>query len=417
MSTDPHDEEVIERLERLGNWTPPGLSSERAIARVRQSLAQKRIQVPVTRGRFHPALAAALILIAAGSLVLGLVRLPASAQASFAQVQAAVESTKSMTCRQVMRTKGEPVEIQRMQLLASGVLRSVTSDGYTLTDTKRSRALLVDDKKRTATLMMGINIPNVNLYEMIRTLPADASARPLPAKKIDGNSVLGFVVQAPPPVKGELTVWVDPKTKLAVRIESELRDEKKVKVGEVVMDEFVYDPKLDERLFSFDPPAGYTFKKVGSAILGPAPGEAEAQSLVITPLVGIGTVKFGMTRIEVETALGKPESAEEIGQQGAVNLIYSSRGLFIAVGKVTGVNSISVAVQKTTITRIHDFPGKTAEGIKLGSSPADVRKAYGEPNSKSTNEGSTYYTYNKLQAEFTFFGEELVQMWFRLPRP
>ena len=49
-------------------------------------------------------------------------------------------------------------------------------------------------------------------------------------------------------------------------------------------------------------------------------------------------------------------------------------------------------------------------------SAAFIRAAYGKPDLSESESGSTYLTYNKLNAFFTLFDDRLVQMTFNRPR-
>jgi hypothetical protein len=233
----------------------------------------------------------------------------------------------------------------------------------------------------------------------------------LPGKKIDGRDVRGFAVK----VFGlDWTVWADAKTHLPVRMETRGKneEEKGVEVDiEIVHDEFVFDKELDPALFSLEPPAGYKLTALGTDKLPDAPSDPALRSPVITPLVGIGPVKFGMSRQDVERLFGKPDSVER------ASLNYGSRGFFIQVGKTQGVAIISCASQETFATKIRDFGGKTDKGIALGAHLADIERVYGSPDQKRNNGGSTYLHYNKLRADFTLFGDKLVEMMFQRPPP
>jgi len=416
------EQEVIRRLERLGAILPAPDLTRHALDRVRRSLEAEPVPNRVAKHKFllrRFAAVAAVLLLGVGMFA-WLWPATGPARAAFAEVQAAMQSSHSVTCRQVTRIKGEPDESVRMLILGNGLWRTEESDGsYTIMDIGKHRVLMVDSQKREAKLVQGWNTPRVNLYEYLKNLPNDTSAKALPGKKLDGKEVLGFVVKmsAAGPVGSppELTVWVDAKIRLPVRIEVEGKDDGKA--GEIIMDEFVFDKELDAKLFAFEPPAGYKLETEGVAELPAAPADPQLKDLVVTPLVGIGPVKFGMSRPEVERLLGKPDGVQEQGQHGFVNMNYGSRGCFIGVSKVFGATMISCVAQVQMAVRVRDFSGKTDKGIALGASIADIIRVYGEPDSKETNMGSTYLTYNKLDADFTLFGDKLVGMMFQRPRP
>src|SRR5689334_13791671 len=107
-------------------------------------------------------------------------------------------------------------------------------------------------------------------------LPAEA-AKSLPEQTIDGKKVAGFSYEKStdtPQGKHTLKVsyWIDPDTKRPVRIEKRFvapatwpkgadgKSPEVVKQAEVstVISDIVFDAPLDAKLFSTDPPEGYT---------------------------------------------------------------------------------------------------------------------------------------------------------------
>jgi hypothetical protein len=411
-----HEDELVRRLERLGGLQPEPEAMRQALERIRRRLLTDPPTAPTRRPAvlLRRLAVAAAVLFAAGAILTWLVPAPAPARASFADVQAAMRAPRSVTCRQTSRVDGVIQETLRLLILGNGLCRAEEADGnYTLIDPAAHRTLLVLPKERKATLLQGANLPQVNFYELLKNLPGNASARALPGKKLDGKDVLGFVVK----VQGhDLTAWADSQTHLPVRIEAEERDERG-KTVTAVIDDFVFDKELDPRLFAFEAPPGYRLDKRGVAELPAAPADLQRKDLVVTPRVGIGPVKFGMARPEVEKLLGKPDAVEAVGKNGYVNLNYGSRGFFLGLSKTLGVVTISCVAQKVMATRVRDFAGKTDQGIALGAGKAAIVRAYGAPDRDDTNKGSTYLSYSKLQAHFTLFGDELVEMVFTRPRP
>jgi hypothetical protein len=81
----------------------------------------------------------------------------------------------------------------------------------------------------------------------------EAKGEKIGEKTIDGVVCTGFKATH---MGYPLTVWADKKTAQPVRIEMTMPlGEKQMTM---VMDHFELDPPLDDALFSFDPPAGYT---------------------------------------------------------------------------------------------------------------------------------------------------------------
>lgn len=411
---DFNDTELIQRLERLGQVKPTPEAVRHALDRVRGALVPRTL--PAWKSILKGVAVAAAVVLVVGAIAVWLV--PSGSSASLADVQEAMKATGSVTCRQISREEGKE-EVSRFSILANGLMRFDRPGGeYSVMDTKKYRTLVVNPRKREALLWEGFNAPQVNFYEFLKNLPKDASARALPGKKIDGKDVLGFAVKwkwkdvdHPPQ---DLTVWADAKSRLPVRIEFKSPDDK---TDAAVFDELVFDARLDAKLFSFEPPAGYKLETRGTAEFPSPPDDPQLKDLVVTPCVGLGPVKFRMSREEVEKLLGKPDSVSQPSTTGAVDMSYASRGFFVIAGPKLGVVSFTCVDQKVMAVRVRNFSGKTDKGIALGATAAEIIRAYGEPDSKETNGDLTSLSFNKLHAMFSLVDDKLVQMIFNVPRP
>jgi len=85
-----------------------------------------------------------------------------------------------------------------------------------------------------------------------------------------------------------------------------------------------------------------------------------SSTIVIDPAVPIGLLHSGMTIREVIAELGPPT------RTNAAGLEFSHFGVFICPAR-------------NEFTLLPPFAGRTKEGIGLGSSRAEVLKAYGRP--------------------------------------
>jgi hypothetical protein len=127
------------------------------------------------------------------------------------------------------------------------VKRFVILDGQVQTD--------FDGKNRTESEIKAS--PEADIYKVIREIPADA--KPVPEKMIDNRRVLGFFFEE----QGggyiwKRTYWVDPQTKLPVRVEISARsNDKRLGPSDWVQDGFVFDEELEKSLFSTTPPSEY----------------------------------------------------------------------------------------------------------------------------------------------------------------
>ena len=92
----------------------------------------------------------------------------------------------------------------------------------------------------------------------------DVKREPLGEKDIDGRRVVGFRVNTNGTV---MSLWGDPKTGLPVRAEVTMAVFANAKM---TLSDFVFNPDMDESLFSTEPPAGYTVQNMGKIDLSPA---------------------------------------------------------------------------------------------------------------------------------------------------
>ncbi|MCU0913156.1 MAG: hypothetical protein MUC88_01165 [Planctomycetes bacterium] len=86
-----------------------------------------------------------------------------------------------------------------------------------------------------------------------------------------------------------------------------------------------------------------------------------------------------MTRDDVVRMLGDPESEQSRGD-GASLLMYPSQGLSLGMSDAGRVNSFTMAAAEVLPHRraARTFAGRTAEGIGIGASEEQIRKAYGD---------------------------------------
>lgn len=92
----------------------------------------------------------------------------------------------------------------------------------------------------------------------------DVKREPLGEKDIDGRRVVGFRVST----NGtEMSLWGDPKTGFPVRVELTMAVFASAKT---MLSEFVFNPEMDESLFSTEPPVGYAVENLGTIDLSPA---------------------------------------------------------------------------------------------------------------------------------------------------
>jgi hypothetical protein len=332
-------------------------------------------------------------------------------QLTFAQVAERVAKTRSMTMKLTGAASDKSLRVDRASCLADGRCRIDMADGnYTITDTD-GNALCVSPGEKRAVLMQGLGTPSINLYEVFRNIVGEKSER-LPDETLAGRTtkVLRAELderlrkQSPTPVP-PVKVWVDAETQLPVRVESIPTSKSQPKWAAY---DIVFDPPVDASHFSLTPPEGYTVTKQGMPATwqNDPPAKKELLALEVIPGVGLGPVKFGMSKEEVFKLLGKPDMEE------AGSLQYSSRGYACSISPSRGLLLVSFFSQQECAFKVRDFAGKTKEGIGIGSSLKDLEKAFGKPTAVEHTDQpgatGTYVRYSKLGLEFTLFYDKVV---------
>jgi hypothetical protein len=122
---------------------------------------------------------------------------------------------------------------------------------------------------------------------------------------------------------------------------------------------------------------------------------SSSESMVIEPRVSVGPVRSGMTIQQVVAELGEPDrrlkvGVSEAGEQESA-LEYLNLGLSILAGKDGIVHNVACVDTGKDGPFKKAFAGRTKEGIGIGSSRADVIRAYGEPTAIKTIDGKPDY--------------------------
>ena len=141
----------------------------------------------------------------------------------------------------------------------------------------------------------------------------------------------------------------------------------------------------------------------GAALINPGEEAETPKPLSIEPQSGVGKVRRGMTEQEVIAGMGQPDS-----KSGGF-LIYSQLGIRFGIGKDGVVFSARFR---------EPFNGSTAEGIRIGSTRAEVIQAYGETDQvKTTKSGSELMHYAKPMMRFYFKEEKVTEIVIDLLKP
>jgi hypothetical protein len=384
------------------------------------------------------------IRIAAGVVVVAgvatsLIPRESAANVTFTEVQARVEQTRTVTCKVTHLTIPSPQAGElshRLLIRGPNVVRDEEPDGgYTITDYGLHKTISVDPTKKSVRITDGMNLPALNFYEMFRSIAANPT-KTLPTREFNGTKAVGFIVRPPilegaPPerdgFKAEITVWVDPLTKLPLRIETTSKEPGGVPVTEVHSD-IVFDRPLDAALFDMTPPDGYRVESFGVAKLQSEMAPKDGGELVITPGVGIGPVRFGMKTSDIIQLVGPPDKILNPAM-GMDVLEYYSRGFSVTARDGRGVLMITCFTRKSLAIKVRDFAGRTDKGVRMGARRAAIEMAYGPPSSVRVRDafgkpaanaeqktGQVELSYEALRMGFSLLDDSLVSIMMRAPR-
>lgn len=297
---------IVGELRELSHLEPDATSTDRAIERARAALTRTTTD-PTRTARKAALMSLRNLLTAAAALVatgiLGWLMLPngSTSGIAFGEMQARVAATKTVRYvethkvtdeqdrvgpqeeRRVMvlggsrvreevrqTTAGDPLPEGRMWVLgpkhyvmisdyAKGKFMTLFPEdkGYVI----EREVMSIDDKGNIHKEELK-SLPQADFYAAIRTVPLDQANR-LADREMDGRLVAVFqTVTTRKRHAGTSTYtrtyWVDPQTKLPVRIETTIRStDPKMSDSDFVRRDIVFDAPLDEALFSTDAPAGY----------------------------------------------------------------------------------------------------------------------------------------------------------------
>ena len=137
-------------------------------------------------------------------------------------------------------------------------------------------------------------------------------------------------------------------------------------------------------------------------------------SYEVYPTVGVGSIRFGMSKENVIKEMGEPDKVED----GGMSLLYRSKGFSLGVYPNRGVQHFNFYTRKAALpfTSVKDFGGKTKEGISMGASRSKILAVYGLPDSERKNGAQITLEYDRLGLTFILLKDELVQFFMSMPR-
>jgi hypothetical protein len=144
--------------------------------------------------------------------------------------------------------------------------------------------------------------------------------------------------------------------------------------------------------------------------------EEPLDELVIEPLVGIGSIRFGMTRDQIVEYLGQPDRIFE-GQVTKLNYV-SSRGLNFVVDAALGLQEIGCWSEGMLPSHVTTFPGTTKKGVGIGATQEEIVAAYGQADRTSTDSKGVIQIlhYEKLKAKFSLKDGKIMSMILEAPK-
>jgi hypothetical protein len=378
------------------------------------------------------AVGAAIAALAVLIIVLSAYGPTGNAAVAFAQVQQAVSSVKSMSCRTVsILGDQEPTVSAGVSVLGVGSRNEGPNGWVSITNVKARRSIWIDHQSRKAGIKLlyveaGRKSADAGLFEQIRDLPA-SGAKALGATEFEGKMVLKFAFES----LGQFVVYVDPKTHLPLRMELNIEKRSGGERYREVTTDFVFDAPVDESLFEIKAPPGYAVSRCEE----PKDRKPiDTRSWVASPAKGLGPVPMGVTKARIIALLGTPDLIEETyrgferfrnpggpalpGQKEIVRerLNYPSVGFDIDVSSREGVTGFCCYGRLLRFDFARDFLGNTDRQIGLGASIDDVVRAYGKPDIKTHLREDQLHYFHKGWS-FLFRDGKLASITAFQPRP
>jgi hypothetical protein len=145
-----------------------------------------------------------------------------------------------------------------------------------------------------------------------------------------------------------------------------------------------------------------TDDQVGQQVPGLASG------LVVELGVGVGLVKFGMSKDQIIEHFGKPDRIE--GKDVGLDYV-ASKGLSFLMDPAKGLIGIDCWSKEYPfpLAEIATFTGRTKKGVAMGASRKEIETTYGQPSNVTTQGPLTELHYDDSRALFTLKSDRLVK--------
>ena len=141
--------------------------------------------------------------------------------------------------------------------------------------------------------------------------------------------------------------------------------------------------------------------------------------IIIEPLVGIGPVRFGMSKDQVIEHFGRPD---KVMAEGTKLNYVSSKGLGFTVDSELGLQMIQCWSDNWPTElpfAVTTFTGRTKEGIGIGATQEEIVAAYGQPDRTGTDSNKGVIqnlSYDKLRIKFSLWQDKLISMTLEAPK-
>jgi outer membrane lipoprotein-sorting protein len=192
-----------------------------------------------------------------------------TATASFAEAAQKLHDAHTLSYRMTTETPDLKQPMTMRAFFKEPNRMRVESDAgvVSVADASQGKLLVLDPATKTALLTEGAAAKTAQaagggFAERMRQL-VNQEARPVGEKNIGDTAARGYLVK----VSGEeMTIWIDPKTNLPLRMEASIRFQgKEIRT---TLTDFQIDPVLDDALFRMEPPPGYAINRGQSDLLG-----------------------------------------------------------------------------------------------------------------------------------------------------
>ena len=181
---------------------------------------------------------------------------------AYAKVSGNDQKYKTLTCKVCIPATGATAQVMALEPY---YVRVEQPDGRVwLLDHHERKLILVNPAKKTAKIIRSIKKEPSDIYDTLKGFKntSKLSGKQIGRRHIGQKQAIGFRV-AKENGGDEVFVWLDPQTRLPIRIESLATNQQGQIQAEMIYSDIVFDVELDESLFELDL-AGYEVEEVDS---------------------------------------------------------------------------------------------------------------------------------------------------------